>query len=283
MNLTKKIRLLKGLFGDSEARCSNLETSHSSISFEPLTSDSDTLTSNTLASNGSIFEAIEPFEETIRRDDSVERAENVEGVIVSDEALLRAYRDSQDGDAFGELVQRYEAELFHYLRNYLGNATLAEDVFQSTFLAVHARCGTFEEGRRFRPWLYAVATHQAIDALRRMRRHQNTSLDSTIGESADNRSGEDSLSFYNLLDDEGMDPATSFWMQEDAQLVQQAVQTLPELLRQVVLLVYFQGLKYREAAESLGVPVGTVKSRLHAAIAKLSETLTELNVTESVQ
>lgn len=270
MNLTKKIRLLKGLFGDSNSQLSKSD-SHLPPVFVERTIPS-------FSSDQDSGESIEPFEEMVRKEGSVVSAENANETIVSDEELLRAYCDSQDGDAFGELVQRYEAELFHYLRNYLGSATLAEDVFQSTFLAVHARCGTFEDGRRFRPWLYAVATHQAIDALRRMRRHQNTSLDSAVGESSDRGSGEESQSFYNLLDDEGMDPATSFWMQEDAQLVQQAVDMLPELLRQVVLLVYFQGLKYREAAESLGVPVGTVKSRLHAAVAKLSETLAELDV-----
>ena len=201
---------------------------------------------------------------------------DADGADPTDESLLAAYRDQRDALAFSMLVERYESELFHYLRNYLGDAVLAEDVFQATFLAIHMRCETFEDGRRFRPWLYAVATHQAIDAQRRLRRHRSTSLDSAVGDSADGsgrcRSGdaEERGSLYSLLSDESPDPAVVFGMREDAASVQVAVGALPELLRQAVLLVYFQGLKYREAAEVLGVPTGTVKSRLHAAIERLT-------------
>ena len=61
---------------------------------------------------------------------------------------------------------------------------------------------------------------------------------------------------------------------EQAGEIRRAVDDLPEQMRQVVLLVYFQGLKYREAAHALGIPVGTVKSRLHGAVQKLGEVLT---------
>src|SRR5262249_62113741 len=79
--------------------------------------------------------------------------------------------------AFSELVHRYERELYSYLRRYLGDATMAEDAFQATFLQVHLKCDQFEEGRKFRPWLYTIATNQAIDAQRRNKRHRSISLD----------------------------------------------------------------------------------------------------------
>src|SRR5690606_15574893 len=87
------------------------------------------------------------------------------------------YRDSGDRRHFGRLVNRYERELYNYLRRYLGDAEMAEDVFQAAFLQVHLKCHTFEEGRRFRPWLYTIATNQAIDAQRRTKRHKMVSLD----------------------------------------------------------------------------------------------------------
>src|SRR5580658_542415 len=82
----------------------------------------------------------------------------------TDEELLSQYQASGDREAFATLVGRYERELFSYLRRYLGDAVMAEDAFQATFLQVHLKCGQFEEGRKFRPWVYTIATNQAIDA-----------------------------------------------------------------------------------------------------------------------
>ena len=78
---------------------------------------------------------------------------------------------------FAELVRRYERELYSYLRRYLGDAEMAEDAFQAAFLQVHLKCQQFEAGRSVRPWLYTIATNQAIDAQRRSRRHRMVSLD----------------------------------------------------------------------------------------------------------
>src|SRR5436305_14497208 len=96
---------------------------------------------------------------------------------LSDEELLLGYRESGDANLFSELVRRYERELYSYLRRYLGDASMAEDAFQATFLQVHLKCDQFEEGRKFRPWLYTIATNQAIDAQRRNKRHRSVSLD----------------------------------------------------------------------------------------------------------
>src|SRR5262245_66583459 len=84
----------------------------------------------------------------------------------TDEALLTRFRGGQR-EAFGLLVRRYERELFGYLCRYLGDASLADDVFQNTFLQVYLKSDQFEDGRQVRPWLYTIATNQAIDALRR--------------------------------------------------------------------------------------------------------------------
>src|SRR4030067_475812 len=95
----------------------------------------------------------------------------------SDELLLVQDRQTGDRELFAELVHRYERELFNYLRRYLGDTGMAEDAFQATFLQVHLKCEQFEAGRRFRPWLYTIATNQAIDAQRRNKRHRMVSLD----------------------------------------------------------------------------------------------------------
>ena len=192
----------------------------------------------------------------------------------SDEKLLAAYRTTSDRAAFEELVRRYERELFSYLRHYMGDAEMAEDVFQQTFLQVHLKCDQFEPGRKVRPWLYTVATNQAIDHKRRNRRHQMVSLDRSAGSDGE----EDAGSLGQLLDAAGPSPAEESESAERYEGVRHAVEELPEPVRQVVVLVYFQGLKYREAADVLDIPVGTVKSRLHAAIGKLSEALSRTHL-----
>ena len=183
----------------------------------------------------------------------------------TDEELLRRCRLTGDQTAFETLVHRYERHLFGYLRRYLHSAEMAEDVFQATFLQVHLKKDSFEEGRSFRPWLYAIATHQAIDAQRRNRRHRMVELDRRHG-------AEDGEAFVTALaarESTGDDRAVE---EEDRQRVRSAIDGLTTPQRVVVELVYQHGLKYREAAKRIGIPVGTVKSRMRAALSKLGET-----------
>jgi len=188
----------------------------------------------------------------------------------TDETLLSAYRTQGDRQAFEELVRRYEKELYTYLRHYLGSAEMAEDVFQQTFLQIHLKCDQFEPGRKVRPWLYTVATNQAIDCQRRNRRHRAVSLDRRPSDDPEDDAG----GLSQLLDSPEPGPVEQSESAERYVKLRRAIEELPEQTRQVVMLVYFQGLKYREAAEVLSIPVGTVKSRLHAAIQKLNDALT---------
>jgi RNA polymerase sigma-70 factor, ECF subfamily len=186
---------------------------------------------------------------------------------MSDEDLLVAYRDAADRDAFTELVHRYERELYSYLRRYLGDAPMAEDAFQATFLQVHLKGDQFEEGRKFRPWLYTIATNQAIDAQRRNKRHKSVSLDrNTKPEGSD-----DVGTLMDLLASKEPAPESRIDATQQRDWVRGAVAALPDGLREAVQLVYYQGMKYRDAAEVLDIPVGTVKSRLHSAILKLNQ------------
>jgi RNA polymerase sigma-70 factor (ECF subfamily) len=190
-----------------------------------------------------------------------------QGAVVdgaSDEELFRRCRSGGDATAFESLVRRYETELFGYLRRYLGNAEMAEDVFQATFLQVHLKQEQFEEGRQFRPWLYTIATNQAIDAQRRNKRHRMVSLDHQTGD-------DDIGTLVDMLAGDGRTAADQLQAEEARDWVRSAVDDLPEPLRAALVLVYHQGMKYREAADVLGIPVGTVKSRLHSALLKLNE------------
>jgi RNA polymerase sigma-70 factor (ECF subfamily) len=184
----------------------------------------------------------------------------------TDELLLSQYAKTGDRKVFETLMRRYEREIFSYLRRYVGNPELAEDAFQGTFLQVHLKCGQFDSSRRFRPWLYAIATNQAIDAQRRSKRRRMVSLDSSMTMEGDHRGG----SWADKLVGEMSDPSDAAVDREEGRWVKDAVSGLGDSLERVVQLVYFQGLKYREAADILGIPVGTVKSRVHAAVQRLA-------------
>lgn len=192
--------------------------------------------------------------------------------LLSDEDLLLQYRSSGQRLLFETLMRRYEREIYSYLRRYMGDADMAEDVFQATFLHVHLRCDQFAEGRKFRPWVYAIATNQAIDHQRRNKRHRIASLDRTI------HSADDDSHWSEKLVGDDPDPWTEASVRENREWVQSTVGELSGSMQKVVQLVYYQGLKYREAAEVLGIPVGTVKSRLHAAVNRLNQLWSETHL-----
>jgi RNA polymerase sigma-70 factor (ECF subfamily) len=184
----------------------------------------------------------------------------------TDEELLSRYRDEGRPDDFNVLVQRYQRELFRYLVRYTGDSALADDVFQNTFLQVHLKKALYEDGRPVRPWLYAIATHQAVDALRKAGRRPTISLDlrSQAGDS-------EPSALVDLLVSDVPGPLANLQEEERKNWVRKAIERLPETLKQTLILAYFQDLKYREIAEIQKIPVGTVKSRLHAALGKLQD------------
>jgi RNA polymerase sigma-70 factor, ECF subfamily len=184
---------------------------------------------------------------------------------LSDEDLLSRFRKGQR-EVFGALVRRYQRELYGYLRRYLGDPHLADDVFQTTFVQVFSKAAQYEPGRPVRPWLYAIATNQAIDALRRIGRHPAVSLEQVETEAEGERRG-----LVEMLEAREADPFENVDAAETRELVRACLDRLPDFMRQVVLMAYYQGLKYQEIADALDIPLGTVKSRLHAALVKLTE------------
>lgn len=183
----------------------------------------------------------------------------------TDEALLTRVRDG-DRAAYSALLLRYERELFGYLRRYLGREDLAADVFQNAFLAVYAKAKQYEPGRPARPWIYAIATHAAIDAQRKEKRQRVHAADPLPGDG-------DTRTVLDLAVADDADPGEWADLEEQKRAVRAAVDDLPDSLRGVVVMAYFQGMRYQEIAEALAIPLGTVKSRMNAAVGKLAGVL----------
>lgn len=180
----------------------------------------------------------------------------------TDEELFQQFCSHHSNEAFESLVHRYERPLFAYLRRMMHSQQLAEDVFQSTFLRVFLKRDSFDLTRRFQPWLYSVATRQAIDTMRKEKRHHHTVSKRVSGKPADD-------ACLDNLPGGDRTPSELAGEQEEWSNVRKAVGRLSMVQRKAVELVYGKGLAYREAAGVLGVPVGTVKSRVHAAILAL--------------
>lgn len=180
--------------------------------------------------------------------------------IRSDESLLAAYMEG-DRSAFRELMGRYADELLHFLTRFLGSRAAAEDVFQETFLQIHLSADTFDPERRFKPWLFTIAANKARDHHRKNNRRTHVSLSAPVGEQGE------SESFVDLLQADLPSPDMPILDAERSRLVKQVMDAMPPHLREILLLSYFQRLSYNQIADSLEIPLGTVKSRLHAAVA----------------
>jgi len=183
----------------------------------------------------------------------------------SDEELLRAHL-AGDPTAFGELVERYKVELYQFLARFSGDRTAADDLFQEAFLQVHQSMHQFDPARRFRPWLFTIAANKARDWLRSQSRRPVSPLQANIHD-GDSESGE----FMDLLRSPIEVPESILERQELRERVQRTVMSMPEHLREILLLSYFNQFPYKQISEMLEIPLGTVKSRLHAAVAHFVE------------
>jgi RNA polymerase sigma-70 factor, ECF subfamily len=193
------------------------------------------------------------------------------GGDVPDEQLLSSYRHG-DQHAFGKLVKRYERELYLFLVRFLGDRAAAEDVFQEAFLQVHQSIDQFDASKRFRPWLFTIAANKARDLLRSNARRPTSPLEASISP-GDEESGK----YIDLMRSATELPDEPLARKELSQRVQRAVMGMPGHLREILLLSYFHGFAYKQIGDILDIPLGTVKSRLHAAVAFFAEKWRQAN------
>ena len=189
----------------------------------------------------------------------------------TDEQLLSAYQHGEKA-AFATLVSRYQRELFHFLIRFIGDRAAAEDVFQESFLQVHQSAAQFDTTRRFRPWLFTIAANKARDLIRSNARRPTNPLSAAISPGDD-----DSGEFIDLMQSTQEFPDDPIQRQELQDLVKSTVMSMPENLREILLLSYFHQFPYKQISDILEIPLGTVKSRLHAAVAFFADRWKQLN------
>jgi len=187
------------------------------------------------------------------------------GIIMNDVELLKRYAAGEEG-AFQELVSQYKDGVYAFLRRFLNQPDLVDDVFQETFMQLYVSRDTFDLSRPLRPWLFTIAANKAKDALRRRQRIDSANLGSLFD--SDDHSIDDVL---NTLDYDTHTPYDDLIREETAAEVKRVVARMPVKLREILILAYFHKFSYAEIAGILGVPVGTVKSRLHTAVGRFAE------------
>lgn len=188
---------------------------------------------------------------------------------ISDEVLFEQYR-SGDRQALRTLIERHQIDLMRFLVRLVGEQAGAEDVFQETFLQIHLSSDTFDPTRRFRPWLFTIAANKARDYLRRKGRRRMLELSAPV-DGGVGGGDEPAGAFIDLMEVDLPGPDARMDSEETSRLVQQALDQLPPMLREILLLAYFQRLSYAQMHEELDIPLGTVKSRLHAAVAAFAK------------
>lgn len=181
----------------------------------------------------------------------------------SDEDLLVLHR-SGDERALRVLIARYSGELHGFLTRLVGSRAGADDVFQEAFLQVHLSADAFDSERRFKPWLYTIAANKGRDYLRRQKRRFAVSLDAPVSAGAD-------AGLIDLLPGPSESPANPMEASDESAIIKQVIDEMPPHFREILLLSYFQKLSYAQIADSLSIPLGTVKSRLHAAVASFAQ------------
>jgi RNA polymerase sigma-70 factor (ECF subfamily) len=187
---------------------------------------------------------------------------------VDDLALVDAAR-AGDASAFTALVVRYQRKVYAVALGIVRDRDQAWDVSQEAFVRVHGHLAEFKGDSSFQTWVMRIASHLAIDSLRRERKSRRDQLED-INEEVIGEAGEGILSTPL-----GNDPAATLLRRELSDRMQAALDGLPEIHRTILVLRELEGLSYEELAERLGLQKGTVMSRLFHARKKMQAALQE--------
>ena len=188
-----------------------------------------------------------------------------------DDRELVARIQGGDPSAFRVLYERYHRRAYAVAFGVVKNKQDALDVVQDGFVKVHRHIGNFQGSSSFYTWLYRIIMNLAIDHVRRRKNAKGVEYDDGVGREADEIGGDAAL-LPRILDS---NPAKTAVRRELLGKIQDALDELPEYHRAVIVLREVEGLSYEEMAQALGVPKGTIMSRLFHARKKMQASLHE--------
>ncbi len=186
------------------------------------------------------------------------------GNTPTDEELIARFQQG-DNYAFDLLVKRYKEPLLNFVYRFVGEREEAEDIVQETFLRLFKNKHYYREIAKFSTWIYTIAGNLAKTELRRRKRRKLLSISNFMSSDKD----------YDIPDEDSNPEREANTVITD-KIIQKAIDKLSPKFKQVILLRDVQGFSYEEIAEIVGIPLGTVKSRVNRARLKLQEDLQQL-------
>jgi RNA polymerase sigma-70 factor, ECF subfamily len=187
-------------------------------------------------------------------------------MMAVDEANLVHMAQKGDLDAFNHLVLSYQEMAFNVAFRILSDDAAAEDATQNAFLSAYRSLSTYRGGS-FRAWLLRMVTNTCYDELRRRKRHPTTPLEPQADDD------HEEIESPHWLADDTPGPEVTLEQAELEQAVQHCLDDLPDDFKIVVVMVDVEGLDYLEVSQSIGKPLGTIKSRLARARLRLRDCL----------
>ena len=186
---------------------------------------------------------------------------------ITDEQAMWRVQNADDHAAFAQLVERWEQPIQRLCARMTGDLHRAEDLAQEAFSRVFSRRRDYQPAAKFSTWLWRIAINLCHDEIRLRRRPEHP----LEPETEDGGEG-GAVQFPGS----GLSPAEVVEKLEQAEIVRRALLQLPESYREVVVLRHYEGLKFHEIADVLGIPDGTVKSRMFEALDRLGGILKRL-------
>jgi RNA polymerase sigma-70 factor (ECF subfamily) len=183
-----------------------------------------------------------------------------------DAAMVAAVLDG-DPEAYRVLVERYERRIYHVVYGMVRSPEDAKDLAQDAFIKAFQNLHRFRLESKFYTWLCRIAMNVAIDHLRKQKHRRHSEFDDSRGGSE----GAQVVRLHSAKDD----PAANVARSQLTKTIMDAVETLPDDQKQVLILRELEDMPYKEIAEVLGIPEGTVMSRLYYARRRLQEMLSE--------
>jgi RNA polymerase sigma-70 factor (ECF subfamily) len=186
--------------------------------------------------------------------------------------------DTPEGvSAFNTLVWRWEKPMYNFILRYLGKREEARDLTQQIFIKVYRNLPRLKDRERFSPWIYQIAANLCRDLIKQRRRRQSFSLENLQESGALDEAAHPELTLHP---EASLHPDKVVSRNELKGILEKALREIPEEQRVVVIMKEYQGLKFTEIAEALGVSVNTIKSRMYYGLSALKKILAQWRIDE---